>query len=70
MEQTINTTTPAELSPEFTDWLNTEKVDAKRHQMRLFRATLLMLFGTALFLLKMQPNWLFDMFGLAGLIPN
>ena len=70
MEQTTTHTTPTELSPEFTEWLNTEKTDATRHQISIFKATLLMIFGTALFLLKLQPNWLSDMFGIAQLISN
>jgi hypothetical protein len=69
MEQTT-TATPTDLSPEFTEWLNTEKADANSHQMRIFRATILIVFGTALFLLKLQPNWLFDMLGMAELISN
>jgi len=70
MEQTTVSSTPTELSPEFTEWLNTEKADSSRHQIRILKASILMLFGTALFLLKMQPNWLVDILGIAEALPK
>ncbi len=70
MEQTVKHNTSTELSPEFLEWLDGEKQDSLRHQLRIFKATLLMLFGTALFLLKLQPNWLFDILGVAELLPK
>lgn len=65
MGQITSTTAPDELSPEFTEWLNTEKEDATSHQIRILKASVLMLFGTALFLLKLQPGWIIDMFSIA-----
>lgn len=46
----------SELSPEFIDWLESEKADAREHQHRIVKATALVVIGLILFLLKQQPT--------------
>ena len=46
-----------EISPEFVEWLTNEKVDAIRHQRRIFKATLMIAAAIVLFLLKEQSEW-------------
>lgn len=48
---------PSEVSPEFVEWLTNEKVDAVRHQRRIFRATMMLAIAIVLFLLKEQSEW-------------
>ena len=49
---------PTEFSPEFTTWLAKEKSEARRHRARVLKMTLAaIVLGTALVLLKEQPNW-------------
>lgn len=51
-------TIPTEFSPEFNTWLAKEKQEARFHRMRVLKMTFAaVLFGTALVLLKEQPNW-------------
>lgn len=58
---------PTELSPEFLDWLEHEKADSTR-RMTFVQASILIFLGTALFLLKQQPDWFNDIFGIAQVI--
>lgn len=49
---------PTEFSPEFNTWLAKEQSEARLHRVRVFKMTLgAVLIGTALVLLKEQPNW-------------
>jgi len=49
---------PTEFSPEFNTWLANEKQEARMHRLRVFKMTLAaVVIGTALVLLKEQPNW-------------
>jgi hypothetical protein len=60
MQQTTPSSTPipTEFSPEFSTWLANEKNEASRHRFRVLKmAFAAILFGTALVLLKEQPNW-------------
>jgi hypothetical protein len=63
----IHITTPAEpttdLSPEFLEWLHKEKADSYR-RVSAIQATVLIILGTTFFLIKQQPDWFSDIFGL------
>ncbi|MBI5914686.1 MAG: hypothetical protein HY842_04865 [Bacteroidetes bacterium] len=66
MKQTSTTNAPIDFSPEFTEWLVNEKADARRHQMRILKASLLIAIGSILFLLKQQPEWIAGIFDLGN----
>ncbi len=73
MEQATTSTTnffPETLSPEFSNWLDNEKTEARRYRQRLLKATVLVVIGSALFLLKGQADFVRQMLDITPFIAN
>lgn len=61
---------PPQLSPEFKAWIAKEKSEARLHRKRILQATLFIIAGCALFLLKVQLRWGQDALNLVPAFAN